>query len=226
MSKPEFIPLPGFVEYPADEMQQRARDYCADISRRRTVRDFSDRPIPDGIVNDCLRAAASAPSGANMQPWHFCAISDPDIKRRIRIAAEEEERHFYAHRASPEWLSALAPLGTDSSKPFLETAPCLIAVFVQRWGFLPDGRKVKHYYPAESVGLACGFLIAALHHAGLATLTHTPSPMGFLNDILGRPNNERPFLLLVTGYPSANATVPEISRLPLDETVSWYCRNP
>ena len=224
MSETKLIPLPGFVEYSAEEMQQRAREYCADISRRRTVREFSDRPIPDGIVDDCLRAAASAPSGANMQPWHFCAISDPDIKRRIRVAAEEEERHFYAHRASPEWLAALAPLGTDSSKPFLETAPCLIAVFVQRWGFLPDGRKVKHYYPAESVGLACGFLIAGLHHAGLATLTHTPSPMGFLNEILGRPKNERPFLLLVTGYPAADATVPDIGRRSTGETVSWHCR--
>ncbi|MDH3647381.1 MAG: nitroreductase family protein [Gammaproteobacteria bacterium] len=202
-------------------MQRRAHEFCVDISRRRTVRDFSDRPIPAGIIEDCLRAASSAPSGANMQPWHFCVIEDTENKQKIRVAAEEEERHFYAHRASPEWLAALEPLGTDSDKPFLETAPCLIAVFVQRWGFLPDGRKVKHYYPTESVGLACGLLIAGLHHAGLATLTHTPSPMGFMNEILGRPKNERPFLLLVTGYPAADATVPDISRRPLDETVSW-----
>lgn len=215
------IPLPGFVEYPAEEMQTRAREFCADISRRRTVREFSNRPIPDGVISDCLAAAVTAPSGANMQPWHFCVVSDAQIKQRIRVAAEEEERHFYAHRASPEWLAALEPLGTDSNKPFLETAPALIAVFVQRWGYLPDGRKVKHYYPAESVGLACGFLIAGLHHAGLATLTHTPSPMGFLNKILGRPKNERPFLLLVTGYPADDARVPAISKRPIDESVSW-----
>lgn len=225
MSGPKLIPLPGFIEYPAAEMQTRARQFCSEISRRRTVREFSDRPIPEGVIADCLATAATAPSGANMQPWHFGVVTDPKIKKDIRVAAEDEERHFYAHRASPEWLAALEPLGTDSSKPFLETAPCLIAVFVQRWGFLPDGRKVKHYYPAESVGLACGFLIASLHHAGLATLTHTPSPMGFLNEILGRPKNERPFLLLVAGYPAAEATVPDISRRPLDQTVSWHGHN-
>lgn len=221
MSEPRFVPLPGYVEYPPDEMQQRAHDYCSEISRRRTVREFSDRPIPDGVIEQCLRAAASAPSGANMQPWHFCVVTDPAIKRTIRLAAEEEEKHFYEHRASAEWLAALEPLGTDSNKPFLEIAPCLIAVFVQRWGYLPDGRKVKHYYPTESVGLACGLLIGGLHHAGLATLTHTPSPMGFLNEILERPKNERPFLLLVTGYPAPDATVPDIHRLPLTHTVSW-----
>ncbi|MBT8137701.1 MAG: nitroreductase family protein [Gammaproteobacteria bacterium] len=202
-------------------MQRRAREYCEEMSRRRTVRDFSDRPVPAGVIEHCLRAAASAPSGANMQPWHFCVIEDAKIKSRIRVAAEEEERHFYEHRATAEWLAALEPLGTDSDKPFLEIAPYLIAVFSQRWGYLPDGRKVKHYYPTESAGLACGLLIGALHHAGLATLTHTPSPMGFLNEILGRPKNERPFLLLVTGYPADDARVPDIARLPLEETVSW-----
>lgn len=221
MSEPRFIPLAGFVEYEPDEMQRRAREYCEEMSRRRTVRDFSDRPVPAGVIEHCLRAAASAPSGANMQPWHFCVIEDAKIKSRIRVAAEEEERHFYEHRATAEWLAALEPLGTDSDKPFLEIAPYLIAVFSQRWGYLPDGRKVKHYYPTESAGLACGLLIGALHHAGLATLTHTPSPMGFLNEILGRPKNERPFLLLVTGYPADDARVPDIARLPLEETVSW-----
>ncbi|MBT8131924.1 MAG: nitroreductase family protein [Gammaproteobacteria bacterium] len=220
------ILLPDFIEFPAEEMQQRAREFCADISRRRSVRDFSDRAIPAGLIADCLGAAVTAPSGANMQPWHFCVITDPAIKKKIRRAAEEEEKHFYAHRASPEWLAALEPLGTDPDKPFLEIAPCLIAVFVQRWGFLPDGRKVKHYYPTESVGLACGLLIAALHHAGLATLTHTPSPMGFLNEILGRPKNERPFLLLVAGYPANDARVPDIHRRPLDQSVSWFGKRP
>jgi nitroreductase len=151
-----------------------------------------------------------------MQPWHFVVVRDPELKRRIRVAAEAEEREFYAHRASPQWLAALEPLGTDSNKPFLETAPWLIAVFLQKYGRLTDGRKVKHYYPTESTGLATGILITALHRAGLATLTHTPSPMKFLNDILGRPKSERPFLLLVTGYPADGATVPDIDRKPLE----------
>lgn len=221
MTDPVFVPLEGYRELAPDEMRTSARSFCDRMSLRRTVRDFSDRPIPDGVIEPCLRAAGSAPSGANMQPWHFCVVRDPAVKKKIRTAAEAEEREFYAHRASPEWLEALAPLGTDSNKPFLETAPCLIAVFVQRWGHLPDGRKVKHYYPTESVGLATGLLIAGLHQAGLATLTHTPSPMKFLNDILGRPRNERPFLLLVTGYPAPDATVPDIRRKPLEDICSW-----
>jgi nitroreductase len=168
-----------------------------------------------------LASASTAPSGANLQPWHFVVVSGAKTKQRIRVAAEAEEREFYEHRASEEWLEALKPLGTDSNKPFLETAPYLIAVFLQKFAELPDGRKVKHYYPTESTGLATGILITALHHAGLATLTHTPSPMKFLNEILGRPKSERPFLLLVVGYPADDAEVPDISRKALDEFASF-----
>ena len=221
MSNARFVPLESYREYPEAEMLERARDFRAELERRRTVRTFSDRAVPRELIAQCIGAAATAPSGANMQPWHFVAISEPAVKRRIRAAAEAEEREFYTHRASPEWLEALAPLGTDERKPFLETAPWLIAVFAQKYGTLPDGRKVKHYYPTESVGLATGMLITALHHAGLATLTHTPSPMKFLNEILGRPANERPFLLLVAGYPAADTQVPDISRKPLDEVADF-----
>jgi iodotyrosine deiodinase len=210
------IPLPGYREYPVEEMRGRLREFYADVGRRRTVRNFAERPVPRDIIETALAAAGTAPSGANLQPWHFVAISGAATKRKIRAAAEAEEREFYAHRASPEWLAALEPLGTDSNKPFLEKAPWLIAVFLQKYGTLPDGRKVKHYYPTESTGLATGILITALHHAGLATLTHTPSPMKFLNDILGRPESERPFLLLVTGYPADGAKVPDIDRKPLE----------
>lgn len=222
MTEPIFVPHDTFREYPVEEMRERARDFAADLHRRRTVRDFSDRPVPREIVEDCLRAAGTAPSGANLQPWHFAVVSDPDAKRRIRVAAEAEEREFYEHRAPAEWLAALAPLGTDSNKPFLETAPWLIAIFAQSHGVAPDGSKVKHYYATESVGIATGMLITALHHAGLATLTHTPSPMKFLNDILDRPKHERPFLLLVVGYPSGDARVPDISRKPLPEIATFH----
>jgi iodotyrosine deiodinase len=221
---PTFVPLTGFREYPADEMATRAGDLAAELARRRTVRQFSDRPVPRALIETCLRAAATAPSGANLQPWHFVAIADSAVKQRLRVAAETEEREFYERRAPAEWLAALEPLGTDADKPFLETAPWLIAVFVQRYGLLPDGRKVKHYYPLESVGIATGLLIATLHHAGLACLTHTPSPMAFLNEILGRPANERPFLLLVTGYPAADAVVPDIRRKELAEVATFLER--
>jgi len=221
MTEPRFVPLATYREYPEAEMLERARDFRAEMERRRTVRMFSDRAVPRELIEHCIGAAATAPSGANMQPWHFVAVSDPGLKQHIRAAAEAEEREFYEHRASPEWLEALAPLGTDEHKPFLERAPWLIAVFVQKFGTLPDGRKVKHYYPAESTGLATGMLITALHHAGLATLTHTPSPMKFLNEILGRPSNERPFLLLVAGYPAADTQVPDITRKPLDEVADF-----
>ncbi|MBI3733875.1 MAG: nitroreductase family protein [Chloroflexi bacterium] len=217
MIQPTFIPLSDYREYPVEEMRRRAAEFYADIRRRRTVRDFSDRPVPREVIENALRAAGTAPNGANMQPWRFVVVSDPSLKRRIREAAEVEEKDFYEHKAPPEWLDALAPLGTDWRKSFLETAPYLIVIFSQGYGRLPDGRKVKHYYALESTGIATGFLIAALHHAGLATLTHTPSPMGFLNAILDRPSNERPFLVLVAGYPAADATVPLISKKPLEE---------
>ena len=214
------IPLPGYRELPAEQMQQRAADFAAQMARRRTVRDYSERPIPDGVVESAIAAAASAPSGANTQPWHFVVVRDPQTKTRIRQAAEAEEREFYNRRAPQQWLDALAPLGTDADKPFLETAPALIAVFYERYGLHADGERYKTYYSIESVGLACGMLIASLHLAGLATLTHTPSPMKFLREILGRPRNEAPFLLLVTGYPAADATVPAIQRKPLDQVMT------
>jgi iodotyrosine deiodinase len=209
-------PLSEYREVPAAEMATRAEAFAVELSRRRTVRDFSDRPIPPGVVDACLRAAGSAPSGANLQPWHFVVVTDPAIKRRIRESAEAEEREFYERRATPEWLAALEPLGTDAAKPFLEIAPVLIAIFGEAFGEREDGSRVKHYYVAESVGIAAGMLIAAVHLAGLASLTHTPSPMGFLNEVLGRPARERPFLLLVVGYPAAGAQVPDIARKPLD----------
>lgn len=221
MSTYPTIPLDQYREYPVEEMRQRIKNFYDDLNRRRTVREFSDRPVPREIIETALKAANTAPSGANLQPWHFAVVSGPKTKKKIRQAAEAEEREFYAHRASEEWLAALAPLGTDERKPFLETAPYLIAVFLQKFGELPDGRKVKHYYPAESTGLATGMLITALHMAGLATLTHTPSPMKFLNEILGRPKSERPFLLLVVGYPADDARVPDIKRKSFEEFASF-----
>jgi nitroreductase len=215
------IPLEDYREYPVDEMRKRVRTLYKELSRRRTVREFSDRPVPIDIIETAIKTAGTAPSGANLQPWHFVVVSGAKAKRKIREAAEAEEREFYEHRASPEWLAALKPLGTDSDKPFLETAPYLIAVFLQKFGHLEDGRKVKHYYPVESTGLATGMLITALHEAGLATLTHTPSPMKFLNEILDRPTSERPFLLLVVGYPAENARVPDIHRKELGEFTTF-----
>ena len=221
MSDYPTVPLQSYREYPVEEMRERVNDFYQEINRRRTVREFSDRPVPLDIIETALLAGGTAPSGANLQPWHFAVISGADTKKKIREAAEVEEREFYAHRASAEWLAALEPLGTESDKPFLEKAPYLIAVFLQKFGKLPDGRKVKHYYPVESTGIATGMLITALHEAGLATLTHTPSPMKFLNQILGRPKSERPFLLLVVGYPADNAVVPDIGRKPLQDFASF-----
>lgn len=221
MSTPVFKPLDTWREYPVPEMRERVQAFYDDMQRRRTVRDFSGRPVPRDIIETALAAAGTAPSGANLQPWHFVVVGSAAAKSRIRAAAEAEEREFYEHRATAEWLEALKPLGTDTNKPFLETAPWLIAVFLKKYDLHADGSKVKHYYPTESTGLATGLLITALHRAGLACLTHTPSPMGFLNEILGRPKNERPFLLLVTGYPDENATVPDIARKPLPEFVSF-----
>lgn len=223
MVEPIWEPLPDYREYPPREMATRARAFHAELRRRRTVRDFDRRPVPREVVETCLMAAGTAPSGANLQPWHFAVIENPAAKKRIRLAAEKEERAFYAGRAPKEWLEALAPLGTDAEKPFLEEAPLLIAIFAQKSGTRPDGRKVTHYYVPESVGIATGFLIAALHDAGLATLTHTPSPMGFLNEICARPSWEKPTILLVVGYPKAGCRVPYHGglRKPLDEISSW-----
>jgi iodotyrosine deiodinase len=220
-SSARFVPLTGYREYSAEEMQGRAAEFSAEIRRRRTVREFSARPIPAAVIYDALLAAGSAPSGANMQPWHFVVVRDPAVKRQIRVAAEKEERRFYRERAPREWLEALAPLGTGEHKPFLETAPCLIVIFAQSYGVTPGGRKVKNYYVQESVGIATGILITALHHAGLATLTHTPSPMQFLNRILARPAHERPFLILVVGYPARDARVPDIAKKPLGEIATY-----
>ena len=221
MPQPKFIPLTNYHEYPISEMQQRAAEIRTELQGRRTVRMFSSRAVPRQIIEDCLMAAGSAPSGANLQPWRFVVISDGAIKHEIRAEAEKEEQEFYAGRAPQEWLDALAALGTDASKPFLEIAPYLIAIFAESYGQLPDGRKVKHYYVTESVGIATGMLITALHHSGLATLTHTPSPMNFLNRILNRPENERPFLLLVVGYPADDCVVPEITKKTIDEIATF-----
>ena len=221
MVKPAFIPIPAYREYPIEEMKRRAAEFHSDVQRRRTVREFSDRPVPREVIEDCLCAASTAPSGANMQPWHFVVVSDAAIKQKIRVAAEQEEHEFYHHKAPQEWLDALEPLGTNEHKPFLETAPYLIVIFGQSYGVLPDGRKVKHYYAQESVGIATGILITAIHHAGLVSLTHTPSPMGFLNELLGRSAQERPFLILVVGYPAENATVPVITKRPLAEIATF-----
>jgi nitroreductase len=212
MKPPRFRPWSEFEELPASEMRRRARAFRDLMRRRRTIRHFASRPLPPGVIEDCLAAANSAPSGANRQPWHFVVVTDAPTKRAIRRAAEEEERAFYAGRAPDEWLEALAPLGTDAEKPFLEEAPCLIVVFAQLRGVDDEGASRKHYYVNESVGIATGILITALHQAGLATLTHTPAPMRFLTEILERPPHERPYLILVTGYPQPGARVPDIEK--------------
>lgn len=221
MTAAKFIPLPNYIEYPVNEMRDRAEAFYAIMCMRRTVRHFSDRPVPRDIIENCLMAAGTAPNGANMQPWYFVVVSDPHVKSQIRQLAEVEERDFYARRASEEWLEALVPFGSNANKPFLEIAPYLIVIFEKRYGITPDGKKVKHYYTQESVGIATGILITAIHQAGLASLTHTPSPMNFLNQILGRPSNERPFLILVVGYPSEEAFVPDITKKPLEEIAEF-----
>ncbi len=221
-TEPVWEPLTGYRDLGDAETLARAREFHDLMKRRRTVRDYRDRQVPADVIQACLATATTAPSGANLQPWHFVVIADPDKKKRIREAAEAEEQAFYHGRAPREWLDALAPLGTDAHKPFLEHAT-LIAIFAQRKGQLADGRPVKHYYVQESVGIATGFLIAALHTAGLATLTHTPNPMTFLRDICERPENEKPYLLLVCGYPAENCVVPQAGSLrrPLGEAVTW-----
>ena len=221
MPKPKFISLTSLRQYPPDEMIKRSQEFYKFLKRRRTVRDFSKKDVPLEVIENCILTAGTAPNGANLQPWHFAVVSDPEIKKKIRIAAEEEEKEFYSNRAPKEWLDALAHLGTDEHKPFLETAPYLIAIFSKSYEVLPDGKKVKHYYAQESTGIACGILITAMHNAGLVSLTHTPSPMNFLNEVLGRPKNERPFLLLVVGYPAKDAKVPDIQKKKLEEIASF-----
>lgn len=217
MTRPRLVPAPKIDNRSDDELLQRAREFYETMQRRRTFRDYSSRPVPREVIEYCLRAAGTAPSGANLQPWHFVAVSDPAIKCEIRAAAEIEEKEFYEHRAPKAWLEALAPLGTDSNKPFLETAPWLIAVFAQPFRILADGTRSPTYYAIESVGIATGALVTAIHSCGLVALTHTPSPMGFLNKILGRPTREKPFVLLVVGHPADDARVPDITRKPLSE---------
>lgn len=217
----DLIRLADYRQLPEEQMKARAAGFYAQMRTRRSVRSFSDRPVPHEVIEDCLRTAGTAPSGANMQPWHFVVVRNPAVKREIREAAEQAERAFYSRRATKEFLDAVAPLGTDASKPFLETAPYLIVVFVQRYSLTEQGEKTRHYYPAESVGIATGLLIAVAHRAGLVVLPYTPRPMGFLNRILQRGENERPMLILVVGYPADDATVPDIRRKPLDEIATF-----
>ena len=221
MLKANFQPLSSYIEYPIEEMKQRATAFRKEMQRRRTVRNFSERPVPREIIEECLLTAGTAPNGANLQPWHFIVVSDPRVKREIRIAAEQEEAEFYHRRAPQEWLDALAVIGADEHKPFLDTAPYLIAIFGKNHSELPDGRRVKNFYVNESVGIAAGILITAIHNAGLVSLTHTPSPMGFLNDILHLPPDEKPFLLLVVGYPAEDAQVPVIQKKSLEEIATF-----
>lgn len=216
------IPYSQFQKYSPETMISRATEYYEEIKNRRTVREFSPEPVPTEALQQCLLAAGTAPNGANHQPWHFAVVTDSEIKRKIREAAEKEERAFYGGRAPDEWLEALEPLGTDENKPFLEEAPALIVIFAENYGVDEKGDKVKNYYVTESVGIATGFLISSLHHAGFATLTHTPSPMGFLRDILKRPERERAFLILVVGYPKSDVTVPDIKKKELQEFVTFY----
>lgn len=206
--------LPNGAEVASQEFYQH-------MNKRRTIRHYSSESVPREVIENCIKAAGTSPSGAHQQPWHFCAISSPKTKEVIRHAAEVEEKEFYAGKASPEWLKALAPLGVDANKKFIEKAPWLIAIFAKRNGFDEDGNKVKHYYFNESVGLATGMLITALHNVGLSTLTHTPSPMGFLNTLCDRPKNEKPYILLVVGYPEDECQVPDINRLPLNQISSF-----
>ncbi len=215
-----FEPLPDYREYAPAEMEARAKAFAEKMQRRRTTRHFSEREVSPAVIEHCIRTAGTAPSGAHQQPWHFVVVSDPAVKRSIREAAEEAEREFYT-TAPADWLAALEPLGTDAVKPYLETAPYLIAVFAERYGLAPDGSHRTHYYVNESVGIATGFLLAALHHAGLVALTHTPSPMGFLRDVLGRPINEKPVMLVVTGYPAPDARVPRLKRKSLEEIATF-----
>lgn len=215
--------IPYSRDFVAEEdLIKKSKNFYNFMGTRRSVRDFSDAPVPQEVIENVIKTASTAPSGAHMQPWTFCAISSKTLKAKIREAAEKEEYESYNSRMSEEWLEDLAPLGTDWNKPFLDTVPWIIVVFKKSYGIKPDGSKKKYYYVNESVGLACGFLISAIHNAGLVTLTHTPSPMNFLSEILNRPENEKPFLLLPIGYPSADAQVPDISRKNLEEVCVFY----
>ncbi|HEY5721353.1 MAG TPA: nitroreductase family protein [Allosphingosinicella sp.] len=217
------LPWPGLPDFSPEEMIERGRAFYEKVRKRRTCRFFSDDPVPRAVIEYAVLAAGTAPSGANHQPWHFAIVSTPDLKRRLRVAAEEEERAFYAGKAGQEWLEALAPLGTDENKPYLEIAPWHIIVFGQRRGGIEPGDRKRNYYVTESVGIACGILLLALHEAGLATLTHTPNPMGFLNRLCDRPADEKPLMVIVAGKAAADATVPEHALLkkPLDRISSW-----
>jgi len=221
MKKARFIPHTNYNEYPVEEMRKRAEDFRVLLEKRRTVREFSERPVPRHIIEDCIVAAGTAPNGANKQPWHFAVVESRQLKEKIRKAAEKEEREFYNRRAPEDWLEDLIPFGTDEHKPFLEKAPYLIAIFAESYALDEEGNKEKNYYVKESVGIATGMLITAIHYAGLASLTHTPSPMKFLNELCKRPENEKPFLLLVVGYPADNVKVPDISKKPLEEISSF-----
>lgn len=216
------LPLPKRANMTDAQMVEAAHVFFEVMRNRHTVRDFSDRPVAQGVIEACVRTAGRAPSGANHQPWHFVAVANPDLKARIRKEAEDEERRFYAGGAGDEWLRALEPIGTDAQKPHLTDAPWLIVIFAQRWGELDDGTRFKNYYVPESVGIASGFLLAALHHAGHVSLTHTPNPMKFLNAALGRPASEKPVMIVATGHPAAHATVPKVAKIkkPLDEILS------
>lgn len=222
--KYEPVTLPDRIELDDSEMLDEAAGFYRRMKKRHSVREFSERAVPRQVIEECVRTAGTAPSGANHQPWHFAAISDPEAKHRIRLAAETEERHFYAGAAGDEWLKALEPIGTGPEKPHLDIAPWLIVVFAQRWGTFDDGTKFKNYYVPESVGIATGFLIAALHHAGLTALTHTPNPMNFLNGMLGRPPSEKPTMIVAVGHPAENATVPRVAKIkkPLDEILTVF----
>ena len=221
MKKAEFSSFTDYYEYSPEEMKKRSAEFYAEMKRRRTVRQFSDRPVPREIIEDCLRTAATAPSGANLQPWSFVVVTDPAVKRQIRKEAEKTEREFYRKSATRKWVEDLKLLGTNENKPFLEVAPYLIVIFAQRYGLLPDGSKKSHYYVNESVGIATGMLIAAVHHAGLVCLTYTPSKMDFLNQTLSRPSNERPFLILVVGYPAKDAVLPKIAKRSLKDVAKF-----
>ena len=221
MGEDKFLPLIDYSEYPEAEMKRRASAFYKEMKRRRTVRHFSDRPVDRSVIEDCLRTASTAPSGANQQPWSFIVVSDLRVKRRIREAAEKVEQEFYNKEATKKWVSALDHLGTVPSKPFLESAPYLIVIFSKLYDYSSTGEKKQHYYVSESVGIATGMLITAIHHAGLVSLTYTPSKMRFLNKILSRPSNEKPFMILVAGYPAGDAVVPAIQKKSLQEIAAF-----